>query len=87
MNIKLRKQNSDGIVRLETSGEVKEVLINEDIVHPDKESVSICYRGKNSSGIIDFTPREIEMLYDSVKSRIHLIKGLRVLSGGGAKLL
>jgi len=85
MQIKLRKQNQDGIVRLETSGEVKEILINEDILHPDQESISICYRGKNSSGIIDLTTEEFEKLYDAVKSRIHLIKGLRMLSGGGAK--
>ena len=85
MQIKLRKQNQDGIVRLETSGEVKEILINEDILHPDQESISICYRGKNSSGIIDLTTEEFEKLYDAVKSRIHLIKGLKMLSGGGAK--
>jgi hypothetical protein len=87
MIIKIRKQNSDGIVRVETSGEVKEVLINEDILHPDKESVSLCFRGKNSSGIVDMTPREIEILYDSVKSRMHLIKGFKMLSASGAKLL
>ena len=86
MQIKIRKQNEDGIVRLETSGIVKEVLINEDIVHPNNESISVCFRGKNSSGIIDFTPAEIEKLYDSVKNRIHLIKAFKRLSGGGAKL-
>ena len=87
MQVKIRKQNTDGVVRLETSGDVKEILINEDILHPEKESISVCFRGKNSSGIVDLTPKEIEMLYDSVKNRIHLIKGLKRLSGGGAKLL
>lgn len=85
--IKIRKQNQDGTVRLESSGDVKEILINEDIIHPDKESISVCYRGKNSSGIIDFTPTEIEMIYDSIKNRIHLIKGFKRLSSGGARLL
>jgi len=87
MQIKLKKENSDGIIRLETKGEVKEILINEDILHPDQESISICYRGKNSSGIVDFTPSEIEEIYESVKNRMHLIKGFKRLSGGGAKLL
>ena len=102
MQIKVRKENKDGIVRLESSGDVKEILINEDIqvviqithyrliinediLHPDQESISVCYRGKNSSGIVDFTPAEIEKLYDSIRSRIHLIKGFKRLSGGGAK--
>jgi hypothetical protein len=85
MQIKVRKTNQDGIVRLETGGAIQEVLINEDILHPDAESISICFRGKNSSGIVDLTPAEIDKLYESVKNRMHLIKGLRRLEGGGAR--
>jgi len=87
MQIKIRKVNSDGIVRLESSGNVREILINEDILHPDKESISVCYKGKSSSGIIDFTPEEIEKIYDAIKNRIHLIKGFKRLTASGAKLL
>jgi len=85
MQIKLRKVNQDGIVRVETGGVIEEVLINEDILHPNAESISLCFRGKNSSGIVDLTPAEIDKLYESVKNRMHLIKGLRTLSGGGAR--
>jgi len=85
MQIKLRKINQDGIVRVETGGAIQEVLINEDILHPDAESISLCFRGKNSSGIVDLTPAEIDRLYESVKNRMHLIKGLRRLEGGGAR--
>jgi hypothetical protein len=80
MQAKIRKTNQDGIVRIETSGDVKEVLINEDILHPQSESVSVCFRGRNSSGIIDFTPAELESIYKSVSKRMHLIKGFKVLS-------
>ncbi len=85
MQIKIRKSNQDGLVRLETEGDIKEILINEDLLHPDAESISICFRGKNSSGIVDLTPAEIDKLYESVKNRMHLIKGLRRFEGGGAK--
>jgi hypothetical protein len=85
MQIKLRKLNQDGVVKVETSGQIQEVLINEDIFHPDQESISLCFRGKNSSGIIDITPAEFDKLYETVKSRMHLIKGLGALSGGGAR--
>lgn len=81
MKLKLRKLNADGMIRVETGGEIKEVLINEDILHPNNESISVCYQGKNSSGIIDFSPEEIEKLYSSVKKRMHLIKGFKVLGG------
>ncbi len=86
MEIKIRKKNEDGLVRLETSGDVKEILINEELLHPDKESISVCFKGESSSGIIDFTPLEIEKLYDTVKSRILHIKAFRTLSGGGSIL-
>ena len=86
MQLKIRKQNSDGVVRLESSGEVKEVLVNEDIMHPDAESISICYRGKNSSGIIDLSPAEAEMLFDTIKGRLHLIKGFKRFSSGSRML-
>jgi hypothetical protein len=87
MQIKIKKENKDGVVRLETSGSVKEILINEDLLNPDKESISVCFRGKSSSGIVDFTPEEIEKIYDSIKNRIHLIKGFKRLTASGAKLL
>ena len=56
-------------------------------MHPNEESISVCFRGKSSSGIVDFTPEEFEKLFETVKSRIHLIKGFKRLSGSGAKLL
>ena len=81
MKIKLRKQNPDGTIRVETGGEIKEVVINEDLLHPNEESISVCYRGQSSSGIIDFTPAEIEQLYSSVKKRMHLVKGFKIFKG------
>lgn len=87
MKLRIKNENNDGIVRMESLGAVKEVLINEDLMHPEKESISVCFRGKNSSGIIDFNPSEIGMIYDAVKDRIQLIKQFKRLSGGGAKLL
>lgn len=77
MKVKVRKRNQDGQVRLETRGELKDVLINEDFLTPNKESVSVCFRGKNSSGIIEFSPDEIDEIYDAVKGRVHLIKGMK----------
>ncbi len=81
MRIKLRKENSDGVVRVETGGQIKEILINEDILSPDGESISLCYRGKSSSGIVDLTPAELERIFRSVKPRLHLIKGFKIVRG------
>ena len=67
MNIRLKKQNNDGIMRLETSGAIREILINEDFLNPTDESIALCFKGKNTSGIIDLTPEEIEKLYNYEK--------------------
>lgn len=86
MKIKIRKQNQDGMVRLESSGDIKDVIINEDLLHPNDESISVCYRGKDSSGIIDFTPEEIEKIYNTIRGRMHLIKGLKMFTLNKSKV-
>jgi len=78
MKLKLRKTNKDGLIRVESGGQIKEILINEDFLHPGSESISICFRGKDSSGIIDFTAKELEEVYKATKQRMHLIKGAKV---------
>ena len=79
MKIKAKKHNDDGLVRLETSGEIKEVLINEDFLHPDEASIAVCFRGKNSSGIIELSPREFELLSKKINPKLHLLKGVKVM--------
>lgn len=77
MDVKVKKNNKDGVVRLESSGSIKEVQINEDFLHPNNESISVCFRGKNSSGIISFTPDEIENIYKQVHRKTHLVQGFK----------
>jgi hypothetical protein len=79
MKIKSKKQNKDGFVRLETEGEIKEILINEDFLKPNEASIALCYRGKESSGIIELSPREIEKLIKSVQPKLHLMKDIKLM--------
>jgi len=79
MRIKTKKQNSDGIVRLETSGALKEIVINEDFLHPNDASIALCFRGQNSSGIIELTPKEIEILNKELTKKMHLLKDVKIL--------
>ena len=82
MKIKAKKQNADGMVRLETSGQIKEVLINEDFLKPKEASVSICFRGKSSSGIVEMELKEFESLYKNLEPKIRMLKGTRVMKFG-----
>ena len=79
MKLRIKKANSDGIVRLESGGDIKEVMINEDFMNPKNEHISVCFKGQNSSGIIDLTPDEIEKIYGALKAKKHLIKGFKVM--------
>ena len=78
MNIKTKKQNSDGIVRLETSGTIKEILIKEDLLKEKETKIEVCFRGKNSSGIVEFSPREMENLIQDIAPKLELIKNVKV---------
>ena len=79
MKAKIKKLNSDGIVRLETSGEIKEVRINEDFLHPKDESIALCFKGKNSSGIIELNIKEFQELAERVKRSLHLLGDVKII--------
>jgi hypothetical protein len=79
MKAKIKKMNSDGVVRLETGGDIKEILINEEFLHPQDESISLCFKGKSSSGIIELTIKEVKELTDALKKKQHLIKDVKVI--------
>ncbi len=79
MKAKIKKLNSDGVVRVETSGDIKEILINEEFLHPKDESISLCFKGKNSSGIIELTIKEVRELTEALKKKQHLIKDVKLI--------
>ncbi|MBS3092631.1 hypothetical protein J4466_04390 [Candidatus Pacearchaeota archaeon] len=79
MKLRVKKLHENKVLRFEAGGEVKEILINEDLLHPDKESVSLCFKSHNSSGIIDLTPREVDRLYNSIKNKKQLIKDIKIM--------
>jgi len=79
MRLKIKKQNSDGIVKVESSGDLKEIVMNEDFLNPDGASVALCFRGKSSSGIIELTIKEIEILNREIKKKKHLLGNFKIL--------
>jgi hypothetical protein len=79
VKIKTKKQNQDGIVRLETSGEIKEILLSEDFLNPKNAFVGVCFKGKDSSGIIEFTPRELEIIKREFDGKRHLLVQAKVM--------
>jgi hypothetical protein len=78
MRIKMRYINAGGFVRMENFTNIKEVMINEDFLHPENESIALGFRNKDSSGIIEFTTEEFEKIVDRVRKKVHLIKGVKI---------
>ena len=79
MKVRVKKLHSKGIVKVEGSGEVKEVMIHSDMFNPENGKISICFRGHNSSGIVELTEKEANDLYKTLGSKINLIKDIKII--------
>jgi hypothetical protein len=84
MRIKTRHITSGGFIKSENYVIIKEVMINEDFLHPKNESIALGFRNKGSSGVIEFTVEEFERMTNSVRKKMHLIKGFRTFGRSGA---
>ena len=79
MRIKIKKRHSRGIIRVEGSGEIKEVAIKEDLLQPVKEVVHLFFRGAHSSGIVELTSEEVDMLVKRIHPKTNLSKNVKFL--------
>ncbi len=81
MRIKIRYVNDSGFVRLENFASLKEIMINEGFLHPENESIALCFRNKDSSGMIELTIAEFDKISQDVSKKKHLIKGVKIFRG------
>jgi hypothetical protein len=79
MIIKLKKLHNGRVIRVAGSGDIKEIIINENLLEPKGASISLFFRGMNSSGIIELNKKEVEILNKELVSKIHLFKDVSVL--------
>ena len=76
MNIKMRFVNSGGYTKIENKSVIREVMINEDFLHPKSESIAVCFKSGDASGIIELTIGEFDKLKRTIERKTHLIKGM-----------
>lgn len=84
MKLKVKSKTSHGYHRTEHSVDIKEVMINEDFMHPDNETIAIGFRNKDTSGLIEMTAKEFDKFTNSVKRKLHLIKSVKSFGRDGA---
>jgi len=73
MIIKLKKENNEGVIRVESKALIKDVIINSDAVDPQKESIAIAFKTKNDSGFIELSKNEINFLFKKLNEKKHLM--------------
>ncbi len=69
MKIRTKKILDGKVARLETAGNLKEIFIKEDLFEPKEAIVEICFRGENSSGILELSRKEIEIIHKEVSQK------------------
>ena len=79
MIIKVKKLYKNRIVKFLANGEIKEVLVNEDIFYPETKRIQIFFKNHRDSGFVELSSREAEELYDTLKAQLGIIKGIKVI--------
>ncbi len=79
MKVKTKKLDRGKVTRLETSGELKEIIINEDFEKPKNAKIALCFRGDESSGIIELNTKEVEILNKELTEKKHLLGNIKIL--------
>lgn len=78
MIVKTKKRVGAGVARLETRGEIKEVLLNENMVMPNAGGVQICFRGVDGAGIVELTEEEARDLFKTLGAKMGLSGNVRL---------
>jgi hypothetical protein len=73
------------MVKIHGAGDIKEVLINADIINPEKRIVSVCFKGRNSSGIVELSEEEAEDLGKTLAVQSKLLKASKILRNEKSK--
>jgi hypothetical protein len=79
MIVKTKKILNNRIIKVEANAEIKEVLINTNIMDIKNEKVQVCFRGSNNSGIIELSAKEAHELYKTINDKLSLVKQVKII--------
>ena len=79
MDIKLKRLSKGKVIKIKANNSIKEILISEDMMNPDKEKINICFRGNNNSGIIELNHSEAQRLVKSLTNKLKIIKDIKII--------
>jgi hypothetical protein len=77
MQIKVKSIHGKHVARMEVEGDIKEVMISEDLFSTSKEGITIGFAQGPVSGLLTFSQKEFDSLVEHVRKNTHLIKGIK----------
>jgi len=78
MRIRIKQRADLGIRRIDSLSKIVNVVAEENLLYPEKESLSIFFRGEDSSGILNLSTQEFKSLSNSIKPHTHLVKKVKL---------
>ncbi|MEK6875532.1 MAG: hypothetical protein AABX30_02520 [Nanoarchaeota archaeon] len=74
MEIKLKRIHEGRMLRLKGDGKIKDVFEKADIINPKNSKIDLCFRGENSSGIVEVSIKEAEELTKTLSNLVRVSK-------------
>ena len=81
MRIRIKQKGFFRDKKVDSTNKVDDIIIKENLLNPTGEDIRIYFRGSNSSGIMNFSYEEAEMLISSLKNNLGLVKKVRKIRG------
>lgn len=78
MIVRIKKMTPGGVARIESGGDIRELILKEDLLSPSLAKMIVCFRGKYSSGVVELSVKEAENLAHDIQERIKLLKNVKV---------
>ena len=74
MRIRIKNRGIWSPQRIDSRIGIDSVIVNENLLDPSKESVEVYFKGKDSSGILNFTSAEAKSLLRALGQNMGLAK-------------
>ncbi len=78
MRIRVKEKGLFGIKRTESRAKIDDILVKEDLMHPERENIHIFFRGRDSSGILNLNKNEARSLVNSINPVLKLLKSGKI---------
>ena len=81
MRIRIKQKGFFRDKKVDSTNKVEDIIIKENLIEPHGENITIFFRGPSSSGIMNFSYGEAEMLISSLKKNLGLVKKVKKIRG------